>query len=402
MKSILRVLTISSMGIVAACTTANQEKVAQLYPVSYESFSGWKQENFPQLISIFSQNCQYLMKLPRNTNLGGEAGIFGGKVQDWYNSCQIAQRIPQNQTLVIKQFFETWFQPYQYSVSTNYGKITGYYEPEFQGSEKRWGPYQTPVYARPSDLVSQPTNDGKVVSGFWNAGRITPYYTRAQINAGILSGKGLELAWLTNPADLFIMQIQGSGRIILPDGRMIRLAYAGKNGQPYVPLGRVMVQQGLIAPHDVNLYTMRAWLQKHPQQAKNLMDQNPNYVFFRHLEESNNNQGPVGALGIPLTAGRSVAVDKKWIPLGTPLWVETTLPTQPNGLRRPWQHMVFAQDLGGDIQGVNRLDLFTGWGQIAEWYAGLMKEKGKIYILLPRQPVNSTGKTDALVLPPVH
>lgn len=389
MQRVICLFVILSGLWLTACVTQNQENSSQFYPISYQTLQGWDKENYPVLLSLFRQNCRQILALPQDTYLGGVSGLLGGKAQDWYSVCFAAQQMKESQPLIVKQFFEQWLQPYQYSATAKIGKITGYYEPEISGSLVKTHIYQVPVYTRPNDLVIRKNIKGQVQYGRVINNQLIPYYTRAEIDQGVLKNKNLEIVWLKSPADLFFMQIQGSGRIVLPNGKILRLAYAGKNGQPYTPLGKVLIDKGYMDRHSVNIYSLRAWLFNHPDQAISLMEENKNYVFFNKVNEQVLDEGPKGAFGVPLSAGRSVAVDKKWIPLGIPLWLETTLPVAANSLHQPWKHLVFAQDLGGDIQGINRLDLFTGWGKTAEWYAGLMHEKGKVFLLLPRPRSNS-------------
>lgn len=385
MKSFVRFCALFLAGGLVACVQT-QENLSDFYPVSYQNLSGWDKENYSQLLTLFRQNCQNIQQLPPNRYLGGVKGLFGGKAQDWLPACNAAMTIDISNPVQSKQFFETWLQPYQYTFSGQTGKVTGYYEPEVQGSTVRYGAYQTPVYAKPSDLIARKNIDGQVEYGVVKDGVLVPYYSRAEIDHGALNGKNLEIAWVKDPIDLFFMQIQGSGRIVLPDGNIVRLGYAGKNGQPYTALGKVMIDQGLLDAQSVDMYSVRSWLHSHPEQAVALMEQNKNYVFFRSLKDQNANTGPIGAFGSSLTAGRSVAVDRQWIPLGVPLWLETTMPTTANAQgRSPWKHMVFAQDIGGGINGISRIDLFTGWGSQAAWYAGFMNEEGKVYLLLPRR-----------------
>ncbi len=387
MKRIVFSLFIFFSVCLIGCVRETQENLPEFYPVSYQSLQGWNQENYAQLLTLFRQNCQQFNQLPATTYLGGQKGLYGSYIRDWIQICNAAAGVDIHQSLYIKNFFEQWLQPYQYSYHVETDKITGYYEPEIEGSRNKSPLYQVPVYARPHDLEVRKAINGQIVYGRTANNQFLPYYTRAEIDRGALNNKNLEIVWLKNPADLFFMQIQGSARIILPDNTIMRLAYAGKNGQPYKALGKILIEKGLMDPHDINIYSLRTWLFNHPDQALSLMEENANYVFFKPLNDQVLDEGPKGAFGTSLNAGRSVAVDRNWIPLGSPLWLETTMPVPNSQVQKPWQHMVFAQDIGGDIHGMNRLDLFTGWGKIAEWYAGLMNEKGRVYLLLPRQSI---------------
>jgi membrane-bound lytic murein transglycosylase A len=211
-------------------------------------------------------------------------------------------------------------------------------------------------------------------------GRLLPYWTRAEIEAGRADGATHALLYLADPADLFFLQIQGSGRVRLPDGAVVRLGYDGKNGRAYTPIGRVLEQQGALPAGDVTMQSIRAWLDAHRAQARAVMDRNDDYVFFKVLTSVDEGMGPPGALGVDLLAGRSAAVDRHMIPLAAPVFVDTTDPR--SGVA--WRRLVLAQDLGTDISGAGRLDIFLGSGDAAEALAGRMRQAGTVYVLLPR------------------
>jgi membrane-bound lytic murein transglycosylase A len=211
-------------------------------------------------------------------------------------------------------------------------------------------------------------------------GRLHPFHDRAAITAGALEGRGLELAWVDDPADAFFLQVQGSGRVTLPDGRVLRLGYAGWNGFPYVAIGRFLVEQGALTREAVSLQSIRAWMeQAGPEQAAALMARNPSYIFFRAVEAPPE-RGPVGTLGAPLTPMRSIAVDRTRLPLGLPVWLSGRDPLADAPLRR----LTVAQDTGGAISGLARADLFTGWGEEAAARAGRMRGPAAMFLLLPR------------------
>ncbi|WP_246091408.1 murein transglycosylase A [Swingsia samuiensis] len=362
-----------------------QENTTQpltLNAVDFSSLQGWRQEDIPSVISLLRVECNRMQHLPSTTFLGGSTSItYGRHAGDWSGACRALELQPE----AGRDFVQAWFQPYALTQQAFY---TGYYEPQIQASLSRFGEYQVPVYARPSDLMQGKTSDGHFVSGHMVNGRFAPYYSREEIDQGVLSGKGLEIAWLKDPVDLFFLQIQGSGRLILPDGRQMRVSYDGRNGQPYVPLGRVLVREGKMQSSYVNMDNIRAWLNAHPEQRMSMMEKNPNYVFFR-ASNDNLEQGSKGAFGVNLTAGRSVAIDRKVLPFGLPLWVQTTLPNG-RGAYTAWQHMVFAQDIGTDIKGVGRSDLYTGWGAQAHEVAGNLHASGQMFVFLPRPPASAS------------
>jgi membrane-bound lytic murein transglycosylase A len=285
-----------------------------------------------------------------------------------------------------RAFFQSQFQPYLITQSgQSTAKVTGYYEPEVAGSASREGEFQTPLLGLPSDLVTfdlgafDPSMAGKTVVGRLAGNAIVPYYDRFQIDNGALDADSLAVGWVADPVDAFFLQIEGSGRIDLPDGGVMRVTYAGKNGRPYVPIGRVMVEQKLLAANDVTEQSIRAWLEAHPDRARSIMDRNPSYVFFRTAPDLSNAAGPPGALGVSLTPGRSIAVDKSFLPLGAPVWLDTTDPVT----HAPLQRLTVAQDLGAAIKGPLRADLFFGSGGTASVGAGAMNAPGRMYLLLP-------------------
>jgi membrane-bound lytic murein transglycosylase A len=281
----------------------------------------------------------------------------------------------------VRRFYEARFQPYRVRAE---GMFTGYYEPEVKGALTPGNGFAVPLLARPPDLVQRAASGNEPgaapVVGRLAGGKMVPYWTRSEIEAGAMGGAARPLLWLRNPADLFFLQIQGAGRVRLLDGSVVRVAYDGKNGRAYTPIGGVLVAQNAMAPADVSMQSIKAWLVAHPTEAKPVMDRNEDYVFFRILNTEDAALGPPGALGVDLTAGRSVAVDPHYLPLAAPLFIDTNDPLSG----APWQHLVLAQDSGTDIKGAARADIFFGFGVLAEQEAGRMHKEGAVYLLLPR------------------
>ncbi|MBB2156222.1 murein transglycosylase A [Gluconacetobacter diazotrophicus] len=375
---ILRGASAAAILLLSACAATDLEGTGQ--PLAFSDIKGWGSDEAVRALPVFLGECRYLGRLPADAGLGADSGR-GTHVGDWLPACRAAAALPTGDAPAARQFFETWFQPV---LTAGQALFTGYYEPEIRGSLSRGGVYQTPVYGVPDDLVRTRATDGRMVTGRWQGSQFMPYWTRAQIDAGALAGRNLELLWVADPADLFFLQIQGSGRVRLPSGQVVRLGFGAKNGQEYVPLGRVLVRQGEMDADAVSMQSIRAWLTAHPDQARTVMEDNPNYVFFTVLDHVYADQGAPGALGVPLTPGRSAAVDRRSIPLASPVWVETTLPG-PAG--SSWQRLVFAQDTGTDIQGPARADLFMGWGPDAEQTAGAMQQRGRTITFVPRPVV---------------
>lgn len=369
-------------------------------PVEFKDLVGWGQDDHVKLVSMVRAECQRMARLPAETFLGGTYSLpHGRRVRDWKGVCASVpnDRIKEADA---RRFFEAWFQPYQVVDQAFY---TGYYDPEVEASLTRGGAYQTPVYQRPTDLLRGSDEDGELVFGRWVNSVFRPYDDRATIDSGSLEGKGLEIAWLKSPVDLLFLQTQGSGRLRLKGGRHVFVGYDGRNGHPYVPIGRVLIKRGYMKPEDVNAESIRAWLMAHPDQVQTVLEENPSYVFFRIVERSEQ-EGPLGAFGLPLTPWRSMAIDKRLVGYGLPIWVDTVM-NNALGQSFNFQHTVFAQDTGSDVRGAGRGDLFVGWGRDAQLIAGNLKSHGKMVLFIPRpmavpvgediavsQPVGHTGK----------
>ncbi len=313
--------------------------------------------------------------------VAGDAGI-----PTWLR----ARALPPGDDDAARAFVEHDLQPYAVAADTGAttGLITGYYEPEARGARTRGGDYQTPLLSRPTDLIQVDLGDfaddlkGRSIGGRLQDGKLVPYYDRAQIEHGALAGRRLDLLYLADPIDVFVMQIQGSGRVKLPNGRVVRMVYAAQNGRPYIPIGRLLAQRGEIPIEQVTMQSIRAWLNAHPTMGAALMDENPSYVFFKEAANISPDEGPPGTLGVALTPGRSIAIDRKFIPLGAPVWIATTDPLDGSA----WQRLMVAQDLGGAIRGPVRADIFFGWDADAENRAGRMRQQGSVYVLLPKPP----------------
>lgn len=287
-----------------------------------------------------------------------------------------------------RAFFEAGFVPHRLVHRGAEGLLTGYYEPVLAGSRTREGPFRIPVYRRPPDLENLVAEEerGALAGGLTHAcrapdGGLVPYATRAEIEGGCLAGQGLELVWLADPVDAFFMHIQGSGRIRLPDGELIRVTYDGKNGHPYTSIGRYLIDAGLFAANDMSLDALKAWLTADPERGRAVMHENKSFVFFRELA----GDSPLGALSIPLSPGRSLAVDTAFHAIGTPVYV-TAPELNPWGGTDGFNRLMIAQDVGSAIRGPERGDIFFGSGDEAGRWAGTTKHAGRFLVLLPRAP----------------
>ncbi len=383
-RTAFRAVVVLVAFAVSACADRSGPPMLALQRIPFTDISGWNDDRLVGVLPALLAQCERLGRLPADTRLGGtaEAQAAAGTAGAYGPACRAARALPSSDEATVRRYFQTWFLPYLASDRGDAeASLTGYFEPEFAGSLSKGPGYTVPVYGRPTDLVTLPGPGGQRSTGQVRSGRVVPYWTRAQIDRGALAGRGLEILWLHDPVDLFFLQVQGSGRIRLPSGQIVRLGYNGRNGQPYVPLGRLLVAQKQLGADAVSMQSIRAWLAAHPTEAGPLMQQNPNYVFFRVLDDVAPNQGPPGALGVTLTPLRSAAVDRAFLPLGVPMFVDTT---HPDG--SPLDRLLLAQDLGTDVAGPVRADLFFGWNDGAARDAGGMHAGGRIVVLLPRQP----------------
>ncbi len=357
-----------------------------LESVAFARLPGWATGRQAGALSALRRSCGRLGERPADQTLGA-AGIAGSGA-DWRLPCQAAAELPAADHAAARAFFEAWFRPFATRNGDDAeGLFTGYYEPLLRGSLRRSGRYRVPLHARPPDLVTVDLGlfrdelEGRRIAGRVVGGRLRPFETRSEIDSGALTGKARVLAWVDDPVAAFFLHVQGSGRVALEDGRGLRVGYAGHNGHPYVAIGAELVRQGALAPEEVSLQSISAWLRRNPDEAAAVMARNASYVFFREL----GTDGPIGAQGAVLTPGRSLAVDRRYIPLGVPLWLDTKAPNPDPALPdRPLRRLMVAQDRGGAIRGPVRGDVFWGHGGEAEAIAGRMKHRGRYYLLLPR------------------
>lgn len=329
-------------------------------PVTFDALSGWQEDDHAAALETFLSSCPILAKSPKPATTGSGLNIPG---HVWQTLCAEAGRA-RGDAWLARQFFETYFVPYR--VNNNgreSGLFTGYYEPVLYGSYRKYGDFLYPLYMAPPELAQS-----------------KPYYTHAEINNGRLAGRKLELVWVDDPVMRFFLQIQGSGRVKLTNGKVLHVGYADQNGHKYASIGKIAGDEKLLPKGEINFFTLRQWLYRHPDQAFALMESNPSYVFFRLSDK----EGAVGAVGAVLTPQRSLAVDSAYIPYGLPVFLETELPPEPQRLPVPFRHLMVAQDTGGAIRGPVRGDIFFGTGDEAEYLAGYMAKKGVYSMLIPK------------------
>ena len=315
-------------------------------------------------LAAFRTSCPLLLKRPDSSGLT--------RVGDWDLVCAEAAAVTPG---AAANFFRTRFD--WAKIGDGKAFATGYFEPEIAGSRVRAPGYDTPVYGLPADLVRCTRVDGSEGKGRLDSatGTCLPYFSRAEIDDGALVARGLEIGWAADPVALFFLEIQGSGRLRLPNGSIMRIGYAGQNGQQYAAVGRLLRQRNLLAPGQATMAGIVSWIAANPAEGRALMRENASYVFFRELT----GPGPLGALGVPVTPQGSVAADPDFIPLGAPVFVSLDRP-EASGL---W----VAQDTGGAIKGTNRIDTFWGTGEAAARTAGGMAANGMAWVLVPRGTV---------------
>lgn len=341
-------------------------------PVGWSALRGWEADRHAQAWPALLRSCDKL----------------ADRAPAWRRLCRAAAAEGEIDDARARAFFERWFRPRPLRGRwfRRTGLITGYYEPLLRGSLSPDPRYPYPLYRPPPDLVTVelgelfPALQGRRVRGRLAGRRVVPYYSRAEIDGGGRPLAGHELVWVDDPVAAFFLHIQGSGRIRLEDGRVLGIGYADQNGHPYRAIGRTLVEMGALALEEVNLFSLRDWLRAHPRRAAEVLHSNPSYVFFRLRPAPA--AGPIGSLGVPLTAGRSLAVDPRVVPLGLPVWLDSRRPEDG----RPYRRLMLAQDTGGAIRGTLRADVFFGHGPEAERLAGHMKQPGRLYVLEPVAP----------------
>lgn len=391
-SSILTTVTLAASILLTACAgvdltpavpTPEDERVHLLLgKVDVKELEGWNGDNFAETLPAFVRSCDAIEKKDPDAAVGADKRM--GTYADWIAICKDARLIRPGNQIEAKYFFESRFTMYAVSNrGEREGLFTGYYEPELAGRWARGAEYQIPIYSRPEDIVSIDLGAfrnelaGTQLAGRLVGDKLVPYYSRAEIHAGALRGRELEILWVADPVDAFFLHIQGSGRVRLPDGAYVRIGYAGRNGRRYTSIGRELVGMGAMALEDVTAPAIRDWLRTYPAAGTELMNRNESYVFFRVVE----GEGPIGAQGVPLTPGRSLAIDRSFLPLGAPIWLDTTDPLSDGG---PLRRLLVTQDTGSAIKGPVRGDVFWGFGETAARRAGLMKQRGRYFILLPK------------------
>ncbi len=374
--------------------SAARQLQGRFVSANWSELPGWSDDDLKNVWTTFLRNCQGLMR-PTSTNL---AGPTRATPRAWQPVCAAATdraRAPAaNDTVAVRRFLQTWLNPWRLlgpdgKPASN--TVTGYYEPLVLGSRTQTGAYQWPLYTVPADLLTidlgrvYPELAGKRVRGKLDGKRVVPYDSRAAIEAG---RRPPAIVYVNDPVDNFFLQVQGSGRVQLPDGKTIRVAYADHNGHPYVSIGKWLADKGEMPIAQTSMQSIRAWAKRNPARTQEMLNANPAMVFFAEEPIIDPEIGPKGAYGIPLMAQRSIAVDTNFVPLGTPVFLSTTMPASNTALNR----LVFAQDTGTAIRGAARTDFYWGFGAAAGELAGRMKQTGQMWVLWPKQAGAPTAR----------
>ncbi len=341
-----------------------------LEPTSWDTLPNWNTDDPTDALAAFLQSCQILASRT-----------------EWSAVCALGAAVPPKaRPESIRRYFQDNFAPFKVvnADDTTTGLVTGYYEPQLRGSRVRTEIFKYPIYSQPQDLVSVDLSDvypdlkfkrlrGRVVGN-----KLVPYFARSEIESSGEPLKGLELVWVDDAVELFFLQIQGSGQILLPDGSRMRVGYADQNGHPFRSLGGALIRRSQIKAEHASMQGIKAWAARNPAKIQQFMNINASYVFFKQLP--NDLSGPIGTLGVPLTGERSIAVDQRVVPLGVPVFLSTTFPNTKTALNR----LMVAQDTGGAINGAVRADFYWGFGDSAGSQAGKMKQQGRMWVLLPK------------------
>jgi membrane-bound lytic murein transglycosylase A len=372
---------------------------SQYAPVAWADIAGWNEDDHLQAFSAFRASCR---PIAAQHKLPTEPKALGISLRD---PCRAARAAELSDGAKARAFFEVHFLPLRISrLGEGEGFVTGYYEPVIDGSRTQTDVYTVPVYRRPSNLFVRGVKPGAV--GLPNKGQVfrkigrrklVPYYDRAEIEDGAIAGRGLEICWLKNQTDLLFTQIQGSARVRLEDGSTVRINYDAHNGYPYTPVGRILIDRNIIPKDQMSMQKIREWMDQNPDGAKELRRQNRSYVFFREVNLSDKDEA-VGAQGVPLTPGRSIAVDKALHVYGTPFFIEGELPIESEQSKTPFRRLMIAQDTGSAIVGPARADLYFGAGADAGRVSGRLRHNMRFVILIPRS-LDPVARGHAMPLP---
>jgi membrane-bound lytic murein transglycosylase A len=377
----------AAAGVPAAAHDAMTFHDAKVEPLTFAQLDGWKTDDQSVAYQAFLKSCSAILQGTKATRRARP--IYDGL----YRVCEKASAAGNLDRDQARAFFEANFKPvrilpavHTYGFYTGAdGFFTGYYEAEFSGSRVKTKDFDIPIYKVPAKFAGKRNT-------------VFAQYDRKEIEGGALAGKGLEICWIKNPVDAFFAQIQGSTRVKLNDGELLRLNYIASNGKPYTPVGRILIDQGVFTPEEMSMDKIREYMEANPEEGKALRDKNRSFVFFSETPLQPRDEC-IGAQGIPLTAGRSIAVDPSMHVYGTPIWIDAKFPLKSDVPKDAFQHLMVAQDTGSAIRGAARADIYFGHGEDVPHIAGRIKQFGKFVMLVPQSVPVAGGKTPAVAVP---
>ncbi|MCX7116529.1 MAG: MltA domain-containing protein [Legionellales bacterium] len=362
-----------------------------LHVGSFSELPGWKQVDARTSLLAFQISCTAFLKQNPEKLVGSD--VVNLKALDWQPACVDAQSLKNPSRSAAKAFFEKWFLPVEFVQGKRLqGLFTGYYMPRLKGSLKKSKKYHVPLYGLPTNLVTvdlslfDPNLKHRPLVGRVEDGKLLPYYTRAEINLGLIKDAAPVVAWVDNTIDRSFLEIQGSGIIDLKGGGELVVGYIAANGQPYTAIAKVLINKGVMTLENASMQHIRRYLEANPSQIDQVLNENKSFVFFNALKQN----AALGSQGVVLTPGYSLAVDKQWVPLGTPIWLSTTHPDEITDENKVLQRLMIAQDTGGAIKGKVRGDVYWGAGDTATAIAGKMKNMGHYWMLLPVRTLNKS------------
>jgi membrane-bound lytic murein transglycosylase A len=374
-------LALCLLTAVGAPASAMKVRNAQTEALTFAALAGWQDDNHAAAFATFMNSCGAIQHGTKAMRL--KRPVYGGL----YNACAKAITLAAHGEVdaqAARKFFENNFRPvrilppmhtYGYYTGAD-GFYTGYYEPEVLGSRVKTEKFNVPLYGVPAKVAGKKS-------------KVFSQYDRVDIEKGALAGKDLEICWVKNPVDAFFAQIQGSTRVKFDDGELLRLNYIASNGKPYTPVGRLLIDQGVFTPEEMSMDKIRQYMEANPEAGKSLRDKNRSFVFFSKTTLKPHDEC-LGAQGVPLTPGRSIAVDPSIHVYGTPVWIDAKFPLKSDAPEDTFQHLMVAQDTGSAIRGPARADIYFGHGPDIPSIAGRIKQFGKFVMLVPKD-VTVTG-----------
>lgn len=383
--SIVSLIALLSLGLY---TWWHRPQPVVLKQKAFSHLPGWQTTRVAKSLQTFQVSCKAFLKQDPERLVGSQH--LSLKAGDWQPACKEAMSITPVSEAAARDFFQKWFTPVEFNDHRPVrGLFTGYYMAYLRGSLTKTKEYNIPIYGLPSNMVTvnlgdfDPALKNRKIIGRLKGKQLLPFHSREEINKGAIKDKAPVLVWVNSRIDRLFLEIQGSGTVELEDGRQLYVGYAGENGAPYTAIARVLIDKGVMTRDNASMQHIKSYLESHPEEMDLVLNQNKSFVFFRFLK----NDAALGAQGVALTAGYSLAVDRKWIPLGAPLWLTTTRPTKVVDKDKVFNRLMIAQDTGGAIRGVVRGDVYWGAGENATFIAGHMKNPGHYWLLLPSHTV---------------